>query len=154
VPFDEAIKNGADVVMVAHILIADIDADNPSSLSKAVITDLLRHHMNFDGVVISDDLTMGAITENMDLGQAAIKAVNAGSDIILVCHGYHDQVAIIKALKTAVEQGDISRQRIDQSVYRIISLKQKYKLNDNFIQSIDVEKINNETNKILNEYIK
>lgn len=154
VPFDEAIKNGADVVMVAHILIADIDADNPSSLSKAVITDLLRHHMNFDGVVISDDLTMGAITENMDLGQAAIKAVNAGSDIILVCHGYHDQIAIIKALKTAVEQGDISRQRIDQSVYRIISLKQKYKLNDNFIQSIDVEKINNETNKILNEYIK
>ena len=76
VPFAEAIENGADMVMVAHILLPKIDSENPATLSKIIITDILRNDMEFDGVVITDDMTMGAITGNYDIGDAAVKICN------------------------------------------------------------------------------
>jgi len=71
VPFAQAIENGADMVMVAHILLPKIDQENPVTLSETVITDILREEMKFNGVIITDDMTMGAITENYDIGDAA-----------------------------------------------------------------------------------
>lgn len=130
IPFAEAIKNNADAVMVAHILLPQLDEHNPASLSKTVITDLLRTEMGFNGVVISDDLTMGAISENHDIGEAAVRAINAGSDLVLVCHGYEKEIAVLNALKNAVETGIIPEERIDQSVYRILKLKERYELTD------------------------
>ncbi len=144
IPFEAAINNGADAVMVAHILLNKIDPRNPASLSKTIITNILRNQLNFNGVVITDDITMGAIVENYDIGNAAIKAVNAGSDIILVARGYNDEIKVINALKNAVESGIIPRQRIDESVYRILKLKEEYNLTDNRINSIDVNRINRE----------
>lgn len=130
VPFAEAIKNNADAVMVAHILLPQLDEHNPASLSKAVITDLLRTELGFNGVVITDDLTMGAISGNHEIGEAAVKAIKAGSDLVLVCHGYENEIAVLDALKSAVETGLISEERVDQSVYRILKLKERYKLTD------------------------
>ena len=95
----DAIKNGADAVMVAHILLNKIDSQNPASLSKTIITDLLRKQLNFNGVVITDDMTMGAIVKNYTISDAAIKSVNAGSDIVLVCHGHDNEVAVDKCFK-------------------------------------------------------
>lgn len=86
VPFKEAIKNGVDAIMIAHILIPKLDKNNPSTLSKTIITDILRTKLGFNGLIITDDMTMGAITENYNIGDAAVKSINAGSDIILVCH--------------------------------------------------------------------
>lgn len=149
VPFNDAIKNGADAVMIAHILLNKVDPQNPASLSKTVITDLLRKQMDFNGVIITDDMTMGAITKNYNISDAAIKAVNAGSDVVLVCHGYDNEVAVIDALTKAVKDGNITQEQIDKSIYRILKLKHKFNLTDNMINSVDVEKINRKINTVL-----
>ncbi len=152
IPFVDAIKSGADAVMIAHILLPKIDPDYPSSLSKTIITDILREDIGFDGVVITDDMTMGAIAKNYEIGDAAVKAVNAGSDIILVAHGFDNGVAVINSIKEAVENGIISEERLDESVYRILSLKQKYNISDDTKDTIDVEDINNKIDEILGDH--
>lgn len=152
VPFDMAIKNGADAVMVAHILLTKIDPANPASMSKAIITDILRNQLKFNGVVITDDMTMGAIIKNYEISSAAVKSVNAGSDIILISRGYDDEVKVIDALKKAVENNTIPESRIDESVYRILKLKDKYNLKDTAISSIDVKKINSDISAVLDMY--
>ena len=151
IPFSEAIKNNADAVMIAHILLPKIDSENPSSMSKIIITDILRKDLSFNGVTITDDMTMGAIIKNYNIGEAAVKSVKAGIDIVLVCHGYDNEVAVINALKNAVSKGVIGPQRIDESVYRILKLKQKYKLKDEIISSVNVDRINNKIIKLLNK---
>ena len=150
IPFADAIENGADAVMIAHILLPKIDKENPASMSKIIITDILRTNLKFNGVVITDDMTMGAITENYNLGESAVKSVNAGADIVLVCHGYDSKLEVINAMKSASLNGTISSLRIDESVYRILSLKKKYNLNDVIIDSVNVNEINNKINKLLN----
>ncbi len=154
IPFANAIENGADVVMVAHILMPKIDEENPATLSKAIITDILREQMNFDGVVITDDMTMGAIAENYDLGTASMKSVEAGADIILVAHGYDNAITALKSIKEAVEKGLISEERINQSVYRILKLKQKYNLKDEEIQPANIEELNDKIDTVLDTYLK
>ena len=129
-PFKAAIENNADAVMVAHILLPQIDAKNPASFSKTIISDILRTDLNFNGVVITDDFTMGAITQNYNIGEAAVKSINAGSDIVLVCHEFDKQKAVIDSLYNAAQTGQISIERIDRSIYRILKLKEKYKLSD------------------------
>lgn len=142
IPFAAAIKNKADAVMIAHILLPKIDPEHPASFSQTVITDILRKDLKFNGVVITDDLTMGAITNNYDLGDAAVKAVAAGSDIILVCHSLEKETQAINALARAVESGAIPTDRINESVYRILKLKKKYRLTDEPVDTIDINKIN------------
>lgn len=145
-PFAAAIQNNVDAIMVAHILLPLIDPDNPASFSPTIISNILRIKMNFDGVVITDDMTMGAIIKNYDIREAAVKSINAGSDIILVCHDYDKEEAVIKAIQNAAETGAISMDRIDQNVYRVLKLKQKYNLSDSTVPSVDPlnikEKIN------------
>jgi len=152
IPFAEAIKNGADAVMVAHILLNKIDPNNPASISTIVINDILRKQMNFNGVVVTDDMTMGAIIKYYDISAAAVKAAKAGADIILVCRGYDNEVKVLEALQRAAENGTISRERIDESVYRILRLKRKYNLADSVISSVDVRKINNDINAVLKNF--
>ncbi len=149
VPFNDAIRNGADAVMVAHILLTRIDPGYPASLSKTIITDLLRKQLNFNGVVLTDDMTMGAIVKNYSIGSAAVRSVNAGSDIVLVCHGYDNELTVINSLKKAVEDGSIKENRVDESVYRILKLKQKYRLSDSPVASIDINKINSHISAVL-----
>ncbi len=151
-PFKEAIDNGADAVMIAHLLLPKIDGKFPSSMSKKVITDILREQLAFDGVVISDDMTMNAITNNYDMKEAAVESVKAGSDIILVAHDYNKIIATVDALKQAVIKGEISEDRINESVRRIIGLKNKYTIRDKKVKSIDIETLNQFIRNILNQY--
>lgn len=144
IPFKEAINSHVDAVMIAHILLNKIDPNSPASLSETIITELLRKQMNFNGVVITDDMTMGAILEKYSIGDAAIKAINAGNDIVLVCHGQDNVETVLDDLIKAVDNGIISKSKVDESLYRILKLKHKYKLTDNIIDSINIEKINNE----------
>lgn len=152
VPFREAIEEGADAVMIAHILLPKIDKENPSSLSKDIITDILRNKLEFDGVVITDDMTMGAISKNYNVNEAAVKSINAGTDIVLVCHGYEKAIEVINSVKDAVIKGEISEERVNESVYRILKLKNKYNLKDEITDSVDVDKINNKIRTLLNDY--
>lgn len=152
VPFNAAIKNNADAVMIAHILLSKIDPQNPASMSRKIITDILRNQMKFNGVVLTDDMTMGAIVKNYDIGTAAVKAVNAGADIVLVCRGYKDETAVLKALINAAAVGTLPARRIDESVYRILKLKGQYGLADSRKSQVDVNWINNEIDKVLKMY--
>ncbi len=152
IPFKKAVENGADVVMAAHILLPKIDPDYPTSMSKVVLTDMLREQLGFNEVIITDDMTMGAIAENYSIDQAAVQSVKAGSDIILVAHGESNIAATIAALKAAVENGEIKEERINESVARIIRLKKKYNLGDSAVPDVDVEELNREIAEVLNQY--
>ena len=152
VPFRKALDEDADAVMVAHIVVGSLDPDLPASLSGPVITGLLRDKMGFDGVVITDDMTMGAIMENFDIGDAAVQSILAGSDIILVCHGYDKQKAAMDALKKAVGTGTVDEARIDRSVARILRLKDKYEITDNTLENADVNRINEKIEGVLSKW--
>jgi len=152
VPFAKAIESGADAVMIAHILLPEIDELNPASFSKAVISDILREEMKFDGLVITDDMTMGAIVENFDIGEAAVKSLQAGADIILVCHDHQKQIKVLEALKQAAADGALDEGLLDQHVYRVLRLKQKYDLRDEAIEGVDVEAINEKIRGLLDKY--
>ncbi|RBP84458.1 beta-N-acetylhexosaminidase [Cytobacillus firmus] len=149
VPFQNAVNQQADMTMVAHLLLPEIDSKYPSSLSKNVITNILREELKFNGVVITDDMAMGAIIENYDIGEASIKAVQAGNDIVLVVHGYENKVKVVNSLINAVKDGTISEARIDESVERILHLKEKYNISDSPIDEIEINKINQSSEEIL-----
>ncbi|MBV7504399.1 beta-N-acetylhexosaminidase [Bacillus sp. sid0103] len=152
IPFEQAINSGADVVMVAHILLPKLDADFPSSMSRNIITGVLRKQLDFSGVVITDDMTMGAIIDHYSIGKASVESVKAGSDIILVGHGYNHIVETISSLKTAVQKGEITEQRINESVSRILKLKKKYEINNAKVKNVNIEEINQSIKKLLDDY--
>jgi len=147
-PFYEAVKNGADAVMIAHIMLPKIDANSPATFSKTIINDILRNKIGFEGVIITDDMTMGAINDNFDLGKAAVESIKAGSDMILICHDFAREEAVLKALYDAVENKDIPITRIDQSVYRILKLKQKYEVNDRIVNNVNFKIINSKIQEL------
>jgi len=118
-PFKAGIIAGADMVMTGHIIVPEID-DLPATLSKILITDILRNELGFEGVIITDSLIMNAISKHFDDGFIAVTAIGAGVDIILM-PGNVDET--ILALSDAVKSGDIPESRIDESVSRIIRLK-------------------------------
>lgn len=143
-PFQAAVKDGADAVMVAHILYPKLDPDKPASLSAEIIGGLLRKQMGFSGVVITDDLTMGAITDHYTLPAAAVDTVLAGSDILLIAHEYSNEQKVRAALLDNVRSGVIAESRIDESVYRILALKEKYKLTDKPVSVPDLTELNSD----------
>lgn len=117
-PFESGIDAGVDMVMVGHITVTAVD-DEPATISKAVITDLLREELGWDGVVITDSLDMGALA-GYDNGEVCVKFLEAGGDILL---GVPDIEAALTALETAVTDGRLTEQRIDESVQRVLELK-------------------------------
>jgi len=148
-PFKKAIESGIDMVMSAHILLPQIDQEFPASLSEKIITGLLREHLKFDGVVITDDLTMQAISEQFDIGHAAVESIKAGTDIILMAHNYDEVISVYENLKSAVEHGEISERRINESIERIIQLKWKYELEDRQVNNFNPEELNELIGKVL-----
>ncbi|WP_200411209.1 beta-N-acetylhexosaminidase [Virgibacillus salexigens] len=141
-PFKAAIKQNVDAIMIGHLLVPAYDKQYPATLSKPIVTELLRGKLNYDGLIVTDDMTMGAIKENYDLGNAAVLSVQAGSDLVMVGHGYDEANDVLTALKQAVQSGEISEERINQSVKRILDLKESYRLTDQPIKDINVKKIN------------
>ncbi len=150
-PFRFAVEGGVwkgprhtpvPAVMVGHILLTEVDPLLPSSLSPTVVNGLLRRELGFDGVVFTDDLTMGAISNTYGMGEAAVKAAQAGCDMLLVCHGLDNAKAAHAALLEAVEAGALTRSRLEESVRRILELKEAYNLDDSPVESPDVEALN------------
>ena len=122
VPFQNAINNGADFIMVGHITVPNITGSTlPSSMSEYMITEVLRNQMGFDGVVITDAMNMKAITNQYDSAEAAITAINAGADIILMPADFK---AAYEGVIEAVKSGTISEETINSAVVRIVKAKQ------------------------------
>lgn len=128
IPFVKAIESGCDVIMVSHIILNEVDSSNPASLSKIVISDLLRKDMGFDKVVITDDMSMGAITSIMSIEEACIKSIEAGCDILLLGNAYEEIEQVINSIKLKLYNGEISEEQINKSVNRILELKKKYNM--------------------------
>ncbi|MNP55812.1 putative lipoprotein YbbD precursor [compost metagenome] len=138
--------------MIAHLLMPKLDPDHPASFSKAIIHDLLREELGFEGVVISDDMTMGAITKNYNVDEAAVEFIAAGGNIVLVGHEYLKEKTVIEAIKLAVETGGISEETLNSRVYDVLKLKHKYGLSGELAKGPDVKSINKQLQTVLDKY--
>ena len=98
VPFDAAIQEGVQLIMTAHILLPEIEPKRPASLSRKMIEHTLRERMGFGGAVLADDLGMGAIRERFGVREAAVEAIRAGSDILMMCHDWAEVAPAIEAV--------------------------------------------------------
>lgn len=124
-PFQAAIQAGAPMVMVGHMTMTEIDEENPASLSYDVVTGLLREKLGYRGVIITDAMDMDAITDTYTSGEAAVKAIQAGCDMVLCVSNL---TGAVSAVEEAVEAGEISEDSIDESVLRILQAKVDYGL--------------------------
>ncbi|WP_405170099.1 beta-N-acetylhexosaminidase [Paenibacillus sp. FSL H8-0280] len=125
-PFRRAIEAGVDAIMTAHVMFPSIEPEPiPATLSHKVLTGLLREEMGFEGIIITDCLEMHAISKPYGVAEAAIRAVEAGADLILVSHTLQDQVAALEAIVEAVRTGRVSEEVIHQALERIMTWKRK-----------------------------
>ena len=113
-------------VMATHTMYPALDAKNPASLSPAILQGLLREELSYDGVIVTDDLEMGAISRHYGFDRAGVEAILAGADLVLVCHDYAHETAVYNGLLKAVKSGEISKDRLDASVRRIVKAKIEY----------------------------
>ncbi len=127
VPFKSGIAAGTDCVMTAHIYFpALMGATNlPATLSPAVIRQLLREQLGFQGVILTDCLEMNAVSETVGVGRGAVLAKQAGNDLILISHRYDRQLAGIEAIKAAVQSGEIAPEAVQEAAERILALKRR-----------------------------
>ncbi len=140
-PFKKAIENGVDAIMSAHILFPAIESEKlPGTLSHKVLTGLLREKMGFKGLIMTDCMEMKAIADYYGTTKAAVRAVKAGADLLCVSHRLDMQLGSFNEIKAAVLRGEISESRIDESVSRILALKEKYDLFAN--PYADMKKVN------------
>jgi len=128
VPFLAAIEAGAPGVVLSHGLYATDDFVTPGSLSKTVTTDLLKRALQFKGIAITDDLADPPITALGSIPDAAVKAVQAGADMLYISGRAGDQQAAYVAVLRAVRKGEITRRRLDEALLRILSVKRDYGL--------------------------
>lgn len=125
-PFVKVINeqdNSKFMIMVSHLKYEALDTANSASLSSVVMTDLLRNKLGFKGVIITDDLEMGATSNYNDFDNVGVQAVEAGADIVLVCHEYDHEIKVYLSILNAVNKGTISEERINESVRRILKMK-------------------------------
>lgn len=164
VPFKKSIEEGADMIMTSHIQFPQIETETytstgtgekiclPATLSKKMITGVLREELGFDGVLITDSLVMGAISDNFDPKDAAALAINAGADILLMpmtltnADDLAQMGEYIQAILAKVQSGEIPQERIDESVLRILKLKMKYGILDNIDETMDETSAQNNEN--------
>ena len=123
IPFHAAVAAGVDAIMTAHIDLPQITAGEPATLAPQVLTDLLRTRMGFDGLIITDDLEMGAISKHDEIESAVVRAFHAGNDMMLICarpdiirRGYHSMVR-------SARDGKLSSDRVESSLKQIQARK-------------------------------
>jgi beta-N-acetylhexosaminidase len=134
VPFREAIRNEVAFMMTAHILVPALDAQKPATLSPAIVRGMLREELGFDGVILSDDLEMKAIAEAYSVPDAAVQAIAAGCDGVLVCRAHSTnavedaelQAAVLEAIVHAVEDGRIPYKRLEDALARNRKAKERF----------------------------
>ena len=138
VPYKDLIASSlVDMIMTAHILTPSVTGDEnvPATISKNMIQGILRDEMKYDGVVVTDDFNMGAMTSSYSIEEQAVMCINAGVDIILWVGRPEVQKRAWEGVHAAVRNGTISQERLNESVMRVLKLKKKYGL----LNSIDVE---------------
>src|SRR5690606_15116171 len=127
-PFKECIAEGADTIMTAHVYFPSIETEPgvPATISRKVITGLLREKLRFNGVVTTDCMEMNAILHGIGTEKGAVAAIKAGVDFVMISHTLERQVGAIQEILKAIETGEIQEEVIDQAIQRINKLKEKY----------------------------
>ncbi|MGH6804730.1 MAG: glycoside hydrolase family 3 protein, partial [Methyloceanibacter sp.] len=125
-PFRRAVQRGVASMMTAHVLYPALDPELPATLSPTIVTDFLRQELRYDGVVLTDDLEMHAIIDHYGVEDAAVRAVLAGCDVLLICKDRDREIAAFEAVEHAVASGAISAERLDLSAARIARLKDRF----------------------------
>ncbi len=139
VPFRAAVEAGVAAIMTAHVALPAFDGDRPATLSATVLKGVLRDELGYDGLVVSDDLTMRAIADRYAQADAAVLAVAAGCDSVLLCDGDHDgQAATLEALVRAVEDEALPRSRVAAAFERQRRAKERFLLSSPTPQSAHV----------------
>jgi len=118
-PFKAAIEEGVSGIMTSHAIYPALDSESPATLSPVVLTELLREKMAFEGLIITDDLEMGAIANHWHVAEGAAKAFEAGADILLICKEQRKVLESIHLIRSKLLQGEIAFKRLSQSVKRI-----------------------------------
>ncbi len=150
-PFEEAIKNGADAILVGHLLIKNVTGIYPASLSKKFIVKYLRRKYRYNGLILTDDLKMKAIKFLYGTETAVKKAVEAGNDVIIFRFNKEEEKRVIQNIINLVKRGKIKESRINKSVMRIMKIKEKYNITDNTdIKGIDLNVINDQITEVRN----
>jgi beta-N-acetylhexosaminidase len=127
VPFREAIRADVAFIMTAHVLVPSLDEERPATLSPRIVQDMLRDELGYQGVILSDDLEMNAIARTREIPDAAVQAIAAGCDALLICSGSIDtQAATLEALVHAVEDGRISYKRLEDALKRLRRAKERF----------------------------
>lgn len=128
VPFKKGIEQGADTIMSAHVYFPAIEPQEnvPGTLSRSVITGLLREKLGFDGVVTTDCMEMNAIADTIGTAQGGVEAIKAGIDLVMVSHLHTRHLETLTAVEEAVESGYIEKNLIDAAYDRVMKLKKKY----------------------------
>ncbi|MBW5445016.1 beta-N-acetylhexosaminidase [Cohnella sp. CFH 77786] len=138
VPFRKAIERGVDSIMTAHVVFPAFEEDGvPATLSRRILTGLLREQLGFEGVIVTDCLEMNAISETIGVARGAVQAIQAGADLVLVSHRIDRQIAALEAVLEAVHAGEIPESRIDDAVERIWKLKESRGLFGDIAQVAD-----------------
>ena len=150
VPFKNAIDEGAEAIMVGHLMIKDLD-NKPASLSKKVINNYLKEKLNYKGLIITDDLKMRGICIKYGFTRAAVKACIAGNDMIMLGMGYSIVKRTIKALEKKIEKGKIDIKDINERIEKIVKLKEKYEIKDLEALGTNIEEINKRIENLNNE---
>ncbi len=126
-PFRAAVEERVAFIMTAHVLVSSIDETQPASLSPAIVQALLRDELRYDGVILSDDLEMKAVSAKYAVPDAAVEAIRAGCDAVLVCSGDVDlQGRTLEALVRAAESGQIPAKRLDDALIRLKRVKERF----------------------------
>ncbi|MDD2627958.1 MAG: beta-N-acetylhexosaminidase [Clostridia bacterium] len=142
VPFIYSMNNGADAIMVGHLIVSSLNSIHPASLSKQVISNIVRKELKYDGLVITDDLSMKSVELMFGITRASIRAIKAGADIIMINKAHRNKIKIINRIYTAIKRGFINNERIDESVSRILKIKEEYQIKDDYIEDFNVKDIN------------
>ena len=151
--FKTAIENGADAIMVGHLMLKDVDEKYPASLSKKIIQKYLIEKYNFKGLIITDDLKMWAIRVHYNMKRATVRAINAGNDIVLLGLPEKKVEKIIKYVIKQAKNGKISQERINTSVEKILSMKEKYNVSNELVNGANIEEINNRIKNIKDKVV-
>ncbi len=126
VPFKAAIAAEVEAIMTAHIVFPALDPEVPATLSKRVLTDLLRQELGYKGVIVTDSLSMRSIADRWGFGEATVRSIEAGADLVLALGSFAQQDEAREALTEAIASGRISRERMLESLRRLESLQQRY----------------------------
>jgi beta-N-acetylhexosaminidase len=152
-PFKSGIEAGADSVMIAHMYLPSLMQDGmiPSTVSRAIVTELLRKKLGFSGLVVSDCMEMQALADTVGTEQGTVKALQAGIDLVLVSHHYSRQRGSLEAIQAAVQDGTLSADRVRQAAERVLQLKASRLTWDNLPDATGTELIGNEAHRQLRD---